>query len=139
MKTRIECEEITGKMLEKVSQEMKKFDIDEIRKTLLEKEKNKEGITLEEIDLIFEKKKKIFNEKLANQYNVGDLIEFVAGMNQYKNFDVRCAIIINKYTGMDNSLQAFRIWFDISCDGVIYKRVGVNRILNLIVSNHGEE
>ena len=60
MKTRIECEEITGKMLEKVSQEMKKFDIDEIRKTLLEKEKNKEGITLEEIDLIFEKKKKIF-------------------------------------------------------------------------------
>ena len=86
-----------------------------------------------------EKKKEIFNEKETNKYNIGDLIEFVAGMNQYKNFDVRYAIIIDKYVGLDNSLLAFRIWFDVSCDGVIYKRVGVNRIAKLIASSQGEE
>ena len=86
-----------------------------------------------------EKKKEIFNEKEASKYNIGDLIDFVAGMNQYKKYDIRCAIIIDKYIGLDNSLLAFRIWFDVSCDGVIYKRVGVNRIAKLIASSQGEE
>ena len=86
-----------------------------------------------------EKKKKIFNEKEASKYNIGDLIEFVAGMNQYKKYDIRYAIIIDKYVGLDNSLMAFLFWFDVSCDGVIYKRVGVNRIAKLIASCQGEE
>tara|TARA_R100000234_G_C4905620_1_gene137594 strand:- start:26 stop:292 length:267 start_codon:yes stop_codon:yes gene_type:complete len=86
-----------------------------------------------------DEKPKIFNEKESNQYNIGDLVEFVAGFNQYANYDIDCAIIIDKYVGLDNSLSAFRIWFDVSCNGRIYKRVGVNRILKLIASNHGEE
>ena len=49
-----------------------------------------------------EKEKKIFNEKAADQYQVGDLIEFIGGMNQYKNYDVGCGIIVNKYVGLDN-------------------------------------
>ena len=60
-------------------------------------------------------------------------------MNQYKKYDIRYAIIIDKYVGLDNSLMAFRIWFDVSCDGVIYKRVGVNRIAKLLASSQGEE
>ena len=72
-------------------------------------------------------------------YILGDLIEFVAGFNQYKNYHIDYAVIVDKYVGLDNSSSAFRIWFDVSCDGVIYKRVGVNRISKLVASNHGEE
>jgi hypothetical protein len=86
-----------------------------------------------------EENKKIFNEKAADQYQVGDLIEFIGGMNQYKNYDVGCGIIVNKYVGLDNSSTAFRIWFDISYNGVIYKRVGVNRIIKLIASSQCEK
>ncbi len=86
-----------------------------------------------------EEKKKIFNEEAADQYQVGDLVEFIGGMNQYKNYDVGCGIIIDKYIGLDNSLVAFRIWFDISYNGVIYKRVGVNRIVKLIESSQCEK
>ena len=60
-------------------------------------------------------------------------------MIKYKKYDIRCAVIIDKYVGLDNSLKAFRIWFDVSCDGVIYKRVGVNRIISLIASNQCEK
>jgi len=86
-----------------------------------------------------DEKPKIFNEKESNQYNIGDLVEFVAGFNQYANYDIDCAIIIDKYVGLDNSLSAFRIWFDVSCNGRIYKRVGVNRIISLIASNQCEK
>ena len=86
-----------------------------------------------------DEKPKIFNEKESDQYNIGDLVEFVAGFNQYANYDIDCAIIIDKYVGLDNSLSAFRIWFYVSCNGRIFKRVGVNRILKLIASNHCEE
>jgi hypothetical protein len=83
--------------------------------------------------------KKIFNEKDADKYQIGDLVEFIGGMNQYKNYDVGCGIVVDKYVGLDNSSTAFRIWFDISYNGVIYKRVGVNRIVKLIASSQCEK
>tara|TARA_R110000824_G_scaffold379464_2_gene571453 strand:- start:702 stop:968 length:267 start_codon:yes stop_codon:yes gene_type:complete len=86
-----------------------------------------------------EKEEKIFNEKASDLYQVGDLVEFIGGMNQYSNYDVGCGIVINKYVGHDDSLTAFRIWFDISYNNKIYKRVGVNRIIRLIASSKCEK
>ena len=86
-----------------------------------------------------DKEKKIFNEKAADQYDIGDLVEFIGGMNQYTYYDVGCGIVVDKYIGLDNSSTAFRIWFDISYNGTIYKRVGVNRILSLIASSKCEK
>ena len=59
--------------------------------------------------------KKIFNEKDADKYQIGDLVEFIGGMNQYKNYDVGCGIVVDKYVGLDNSSTAFRIWFELVC------------------------
>tara|TARA_R110002012_G_C11555994_1_gene602938 strand:+ start:320 stop:586 length:267 start_codon:yes stop_codon:yes gene_type:complete len=86
-----------------------------------------------------EKEEKIFNKKASDLYQIGDLVEFIGGMNQYSNYDVGCGIVIDKYVGLDNSLTAFRIWFDISYNNKIYKRVGVNRIIRLIASSKCEK